>query len=428
MGANSGGELGLGSSVLSGTVHHPRLNPFLSGAVGVVQVSAGAMHGAALTKDSRILTWGVNDHGALGRDTTWDGVPMRDADDDDSDSSVDSIESNTGDLNPRESTPTDIDATNVARGVVFTQVAAAHNATFALTNTGLVYGWGTFRANKGELAFSPTVRVQERPILIPQIKYAIKIVTGGDHVLVLRADGSVYSWGVGTEGQLGRRFSSRRMQQDPDAEQRHLIPEKVATLKNIIDIGSGSKHSFAIDTTGRVWAWGLNNAGQTGLSDQAGEYGGYSHLPAPVRSLEHYGRIAQITGGAFHSIAVTADGRCLTWGRLYSFATGLRINSLADQSILRDSRGRPAILTAPTAVPGLRLAVIAAESDHSLTITLDHKVYTWGLNVSSQLGHKSEEIEVATLLKDASIANKRMVWAGAGSQYCMLGEVSISMS
>jgi hypothetical protein len=28
---------------------------------------------------------------------------------------------------------------------IFTQVAAADNATFALTNTGRVYGWGAFR-------------------------------------------------------------------------------------------------------------------------------------------------------------------------------------------------------------------------------------------------------------------------------------------
>ena len=37
--------------------------------MGVVQIDAGGMHVVALTRDNKILTWGVNDQGALGRDT-----------------------------------------------------------------------------------------------------------------------------------------------------------------------------------------------------------------------------------------------------------------------------------------------------------------------------------------------------------------------
>jgi regulator of chromosome condensation len=138
LGANSGGELGLGPSVKSGTIGKPRLNPYLSGSVGVVQVSLGAMHGAALTLDNKVLTWGVNDHGALGRDTSWE-AKFVDADGGDSDSD------DGGELNPKESTPAPADMTAVPSDTIFTQVAATDNATFALTSTGRVYGWGTFR-------------------------------------------------------------------------------------------------------------------------------------------------------------------------------------------------------------------------------------------------------------------------------------------
>lgn len=137
LGANSGGELGLGPSVKSGTIGKPRVNPYLSES-GVVQISLGAMHGVALTHDNKILTWGVNDHGALGRDTTWE-EKLVDMDGDDSDSD------DGGDLNPKESTPTPVDMSAVPSDTVFTQVAATDNATFALTNTGRVYGWGSFR-------------------------------------------------------------------------------------------------------------------------------------------------------------------------------------------------------------------------------------------------------------------------------------------
>lgn len=145
-GGNSGGELGLGPGQKSGEVARPKLNPHLS-AAGVVQAAAGGMHGVALTHDNKVITWGVNDLGALGRDTTWDGglVEMKDADASDSDS-----ESDAG-LNPRESTPTEVDMTEIPNGTVFTQVVAGDNATFALTDNGLVYGWGTFRVSTPDL-------------------------------------------------------------------------------------------------------------------------------------------------------------------------------------------------------------------------------------------------------------------------------------
>ncbi|KAK4125262.1 RCC1/BLIP-II [Parathielavia appendiculata] len=419
LGANSGGELGLGPSVKSGNVAKPRLNPYLSGSVGVVQVSLGAMHGVALTYDNQILTWGVNDHGALGRDTSWESN-LVDADTGDSDSDDE------GELNPRESTPTPVDMSAVPPGTIFTQVAATDNATFALTSTGRVYGWGTFRSEDGKLSFSPTVQVQSRPALILLVKNVVKICCGSNHVMTLTADGFVYTWGKGTDGQLGRRFSPRIV----DWAKEGLLPRKVAGLKNVIDIGSGSNHSFAVERTGLVYGWGFNNAGQIGVADNAGEYeSAYGFaltvaVPSLVRSLVGLPPIKQITGGNFHSIGVTEDGRCLTWGRLYSFATGLKIDTLPPQLVVLDSRGKPSFLRVATTVEGLSPACVAAASEHSLAVTIDEKVYTWGLNLTKQIGHKEEEVEVPTLLAHPSIAGKRILWVGAGAQYSMLGELA----
>lgn len=106
----------------------------------MVHLATGGMHCAALTHDNKILTWGVNDLGALGRDTSWDGglVDMKDGDDNSN------SDSESG-LNPKESTPTEVDITEIPQGTVFTQLSASNNATFALTDKGLVYGWGTIR-------------------------------------------------------------------------------------------------------------------------------------------------------------------------------------------------------------------------------------------------------------------------------------------
>jgi regulator of chromosome condensation len=111
-------------------VQHPRINRLLDAkTVGVVQIAVGGMHCVALTQDQKVLTWGVNDNGALGRDTDLD------SEDEDEDN----------DLSPKESTPTAIPTEFFGKGVkAFVQVVATDSASFALTLDGSVYGWGTF--------------------------------------------------------------------------------------------------------------------------------------------------------------------------------------------------------------------------------------------------------------------------------------------
>lgn len=145
-GEGSSGELGLGATKNAIDVKRPRLNPLLpADKIGVVHIAVGGMHCLALTHDNKILTWGVNDQGALGRDTTWEGG-YRDIDDTKSGSDSDD-ESDSG-LNPYESTPTAIPTDSFPEGTVFVEVAAGDSASFALTDDGQVYGWGTFRVSR----------------------------------------------------------------------------------------------------------------------------------------------------------------------------------------------------------------------------------------------------------------------------------------
>lgn len=134
-GEGSAGELGLGPKNAT-NVKTPRVNPNLAGVLGV---ATGGMHAAALTADNKILTWGINDLCTLGRDTTWDGGE-RDIDEDSSSESE-------ADMNPKESTPTAVPSSSFPPGTEFVQVAAGDSSTFALTDKGLVYGWGTFRVS-----------------------------------------------------------------------------------------------------------------------------------------------------------------------------------------------------------------------------------------------------------------------------------------
>jgi regulator of chromosome condensation len=124
-------------------VKRPRLNHLLSpSAVGVTQVAVGGMHCAALTHDNKILTWGVNDQGALGRETSQEGKMKDISKEDDSDS--DSDDDGEG-LNPSEAEPRPVDLKHFAQGTRFSQLVTSDSATFVVTDSGLVYGWGTFR-------------------------------------------------------------------------------------------------------------------------------------------------------------------------------------------------------------------------------------------------------------------------------------------
>lgn len=150
-GNGENGELGLGPNVTEALT--PSVNPYLSpgssssSTFQIVQLACGGMHTIALTADNQIVTWGVNDNWALGRDTEWDGVYQ--------DAETGSGDEEEGELNPHESTPTAISADSFPSSTRFVQVAAGDSCSFALTDHGLVYGWGTFRVSS-----NPTSLIQ----------------------------------------------------------------------------------------------------------------------------------------------------------------------------------------------------------------------------------------------------------------------------
>lgn len=130
------GELGLGPLANQRNVKRPRLNGYLlPDQVGIVDVAAGGMHCAAIDEKGRVWTWGVNDQGVLGRDTTWS--PESEDEGMESDSEDDEQ------LNPKESVPGLVEG--FPDGTVITKVACGDSITVALTDKGQVYAWGTFR-------------------------------------------------------------------------------------------------------------------------------------------------------------------------------------------------------------------------------------------------------------------------------------------
>ncbi|KAM0428537.1 hypothetical protein ACHAPT_006897 [Fusarium lateritium] len=416
VGSGECGELGLGPQITE--THHPLINPFLdpddsSSKFKIVQLSCGGMHTVALTDDSNIVTWGVNDNYALGRVTKWDGGLLKDVD-------VGSSDEDDAELNPYESMPTAVAFPSNTR---FTQVAAGDSCSFALTEDGLVWGWGAFRDGSGREQFGydldgNPIKRQEKPVLIRGLDNIIQITCGANHVLALDSTGKVWGWGSHEQNQLGRRLFGRHTE--------HLRPRLVEVCRGKAKyIASGEYHAFAIDHKDEVWAWGLNSFGEAGYADGAG--GDSALLPYPMRIRELCGKgVTVIDGGAHHSAAVTTTGECLVWGRMDGGQLGIAFTTqqLQDEDVIRhDERNKPRICLRPTRVPSIGKVIhVACGTDHTVFINDAGKAYATGINSSGQLGLGSDDddVDVAREVRSKDLKGRELSWAGAGGQFSVV--------
>jgi regulator of chromosome condensation len=423
-GAGENGELGLGAEKVDGKkptdVKRPRLNQNLKGK-GVVQIGCGGMHAIALTKDNKILTWGVNDNCALGRNTKWEGG-LRDMDAAD-DASDDDDESG---LNPLESTPAEVDMSEVEENTVFVQVVGSDSASFALTAEGKVYGWGTFRASDGILGFSEKVREQPRPTLLPELKKIKQLATGTNHVLALDDKGKIFAWGDGAQNQLARKVFEREIRQS-------LRPAGVGNMplrgSKPVKVACGSYHSFVLDSEGRVFGWGLNQYGQAGHKIDPDDDATKMQLkPRLVEALADY-KVADIAGGEHHSVACTDDGKLLTWGRVEGHLLGLDEDDLTDENTVYEKKDddeksskMPHSVFAPAPLEDVPpVGSVAVGVDNSFAVTRDGQVYSWGFSVGYQTGQgQTDDVEEPTVIDNTAVRGKKIIYAGSGGPYSVL--------
>ncbi|XP_042515874.1 ultraviolet-B receptor UVR8 isoform X2 [Macadamia integrifolia] len=136
-------------------------------------------------------------------------------------------------------------------------------------------------------------------------------------------------------------------------------------------ISCGGAHSLFLTETGRVYATGLNDFGQLGISDERS----YTLEPVEVTGLNK--DIIQISAGYHHSSAITVDGELYMWGNNSSGQLGL-------------GRRTAKIVPEPTRVEslaGINIKMIALGSEHSIAVTEEGEALSWGEGGSGRLGH-----------------------------------------
>ncbi|MBN3282946.1 RCCD1 protein, partial [Polyodon spathula] len=180
--------------------------------------------------------------------------------------------------------------------------------------------------------------------LSPQI-CAQRLALGAEHAVLLSTDGTVYTWGLGSHGQLGH--GSVESQSEPLA---------VEVLRGLPmgDVAAGGWHSVCISAGGDLYVWGWNEAGQLGL---------------PSRSLR-----AQ----AEHS---SAGEGCAT---IPTRQEAAETQEGEGSEVFISIQAFPALLDLPEES---EIKKMSCGSRHTAAVTCAGALYTWGWGDYGQLGH-----------------------------------------
>ena len=152
-------------------------------------------------------------------------------------------------------TPIQVSSLN---GADVSSLVASFGDTGALLTTGTYYDWG--ENNSGQLGEGSSGTNSDVPVQVTLPDTVGQAAQGGSvsangQTLVMLADGSVYAWGSDSTYQLG----DGQKASEPSPEL--ITPPKGVTYKTL---ATGGNTSYAITTTGAVYAWGGSTVGQVG--------------------------------------------------------------------------------------------------------------------------------------------------------------------
>jgi alpha-tubulin suppressor-like RCC1 family protein len=231
------------------------------------QVSAGGSHTAAIKTDGTLWTWGYGVSGRLGNGVT------------------------TGNI----STP----VTTFAGGNNWKQVSGGFNFMAAIKTDGTLWTWGA--GSTGRLGNNQT-SIRSTPVTTFVGGTNWKQVGNGDaHTAAIKTDGTLWTWGTGTSGQLGNNQTTNS-----------LTP--VTTFaggnnwKQVSSGTTGTTHIAAIKTDGTLWIWGNCLNGRLGNGATTG------NRLTPVTTFAGGTNWKQVSTGTSHTAAIKTDGTLWTWG------------------------------------------------------------------------------------------------------------------
>ncbi len=227
--------------------------------------------------------------------------------------------------------------------------------TVVLKSDGTVWTWGANFGGKLGIGLNPAATNR---VLAPVEVHGpgnvgffnqVSAIMGGEvHNVAVRSDGTVWAWGANmtTIGLLGNGTTN-------DAS----VPTQVSGLHDVVALGGRDYHTLAVESNGTVWGWGWNSTGALGNGTTNATL-----VPVQVVGLTNP---AVVSAGYHFSIALMPDGTVYQWG------LGRVIGSSYT----------------PQKISGFsNVVAISAGWDHALALKSNGTVWAWGKNDFGCLG------------------------------------------
>jgi alpha-tubulin suppressor-like RCC1 family protein len=178
-------------------------------------------------------------------------------------------------------------------------------------------------------------------LALPCLAAPAKLSIGGEHMLLLRTDGTVASWGRNQWGQVGTNASSP------------VAPATIPGLSGVVDVIADGSTSLVLKADGTVWAFGSGGLVPTGRSDGITKVSGLNQIMTIGHGYDSVG------------FAVDTAGKAYSWGDKYLLGYAIS--------------GSSSNAAAP--IPGLaNVLKISAGSDEAIALLKDGTAYGWGYN------------------------------------------------
>ncbi len=252
------------------------------------------------------------------------------------------------------------------------QVAVGNFHSLVRTSTGKLYAFGLNEdgqlgnpdGNSLSIGYSSFTLVD-----IPSGAPVTGIAAGANHSLAVSA-GQLYAFGDNHDGQLGT-TPDTTANPTPTVVRFPRLPDRPTEQPVVTQVAAGANDTFAVTSTGELYAFGDNSHGQLGTS---ADFGTNDPTPTPVTLPDP---VTQVAAGAGYTLALTSAGQ------LYAFGN--------------NNYGQLAIptATAQTATPTLVslprengvVTQVAAGGGQTLVVTSSGQLYTFGFNIYGQLGN-----------------------------------------
>ena len=181
----------------------------------------------------------------------------------------------------------------------------------------------------------------------------ISVKAGREFIAVLKADGSVWTWGKNNYGQLGNGTFTNT-----------AVPQMVSSISNVAEIAAGEYHVVIRTNAGTVFSWGRNYGGCLGN-------GTTTNSNVPVAMTNGVNAIS-VAAGSHSSYMINSDYEL--------YACGYNTNGqVGDGTTISKS-----VLTRVSISEDIVYVSGFAESSYAITET--GKLYSWGCNGYGRLG------------------------------------------